>query len=145
MPVREVSFWICRESGTPRESLDVEAGAQSLESMGMVGLDMELFDQLAADGLNDLAQRVKEAAERPGELSFLVTSGLCLRRGKVCRRMRLCCQSSAATARWQTASTPAVFQKRSKSGQHQTRLDQRDLSRILRFSVSPARWSGQQE
>jgi len=49
----------------------------------MVGLDMELFDQLAADGLNDLAQRVKEAAERPGELSFLVTSGQCLRRGYV--------------------------------------------------------------
>ena len=42
----------------------------------MVGLDLELSDQLAADGFNDLAQRVKEAADRPGELSFLVTSRL---------------------------------------------------------------------
>ena len=44
----------------------------------MVGLDMELFDQPAADGLNDLAQRVKEAAKRPVELSLLVTSGQCV-------------------------------------------------------------------
>ncbi len=41
----------------------------------MVGLDLELFDQLAVDGFNDLAQRVKEATDRLGELSLLVASG----------------------------------------------------------------------
>ena len=54
--------------------LGVKAGAQSVESMRMVGLDLELSDQLAAYGFNDLAQRVKESADRPGELSCLVTS-----------------------------------------------------------------------
>ena len=45
----------------------------------------------------------------------------------------------AATARWWTTSTPAMCRTRSKSGQQQTRLDEGDLWRIWRFSVSPAR------
>ena len=48
MLVREGRFSDLQVVGYPRESIDADAGAQPLESMCMVGLDLELFDQLAA-------------------------------------------------------------------------------------------------
>jgi hypothetical protein len=52
-----------------------QAGAESPEGMGMIELDVELFGQLAVDGLDDLAHCIEQTAVRLGQLTPLIAAG----------------------------------------------------------------------
>lgn len=69
--------------GLPKQAVEIEAqrmrsefaaesGAQAPEGFGMVGLDPQLSDQLAADGLDDGAPAILEAGQFRIELDLLV-------------------------------------------------------------------------
>ena len=42
----------------------IELGAEALDSVGLVGFDVEWSGRLAVESFNDLAERVVEAADR---------------------------------------------------------------------------------
>ena len=69
-----------------------QTGTQAPKGMGVIDLDVELFSQLTIDGLDNLANRVKSAADGFGGWSAW------LRLGKVLSLRRLSLSSWRATS-----------------------------------------------
>lgn len=51
--------------------LGIKPGAQAPEGMGMAGLDVKLFGELAVDGFDDLTHGVLEPCQRWGWLLLI--------------------------------------------------------------------------
>jgi hypothetical protein len=52
-----------------------EPRTQAPHRVGMINLDVELFGQLAVDGLDDLANGIEQMADSRRQLTFLVAAG----------------------------------------------------------------------